>query len=520
MALTAAFFRVISLNISVDRKQGAVYSVSMIYKIYESNLGTLEKKLARLNAKLTRIGAQPVTHKVTGHEDVASEDKEGLVERYLLLEVEGTAPKYNGWNFLATLVHTQEGNVIRSVPGFEAPVDYRDRLPVCDHCKTARNRHDTYIVRHDDGRTMQVGSTCMRDFLATEPGRLTNAAQILFECYSICESAKSKVWLGGNSKHVPYRIDLDTYLGWVATVVLKENRYITRRMVMDQKATKSTAQIAYDEMTHSYITPLYTVTPEAEKLASEARSFVLKKFSPAIMDVDSASDDAIMANVLNSLKAPNNNLNDFEHNLLACARAEAIEPRLTGIAAYIVEYYRKNNQPEPARQGPAVLNATGLPRIFGMFQKAGEHLKRPGIRLMDTASKSHLYLSLAGAQSANAGCIYVKGPSNSDAYYGKITPAGKFFAARGCPATVETQLLAFATDPETVAKNYGKLTGKCCFCGRPLCDERSTDVGYGPVCADKFGLNWGVRNEFLAGHRAVIETQAARTPVQAQVAVA
>jgi len=34
-------------------------------------------------------------------------------------------------------------------------------------------------------------------------------------------------------------------------------------------------------------------------------------------------------------------------------------------------------------------------------------------------------------------------------------------------------------------------TGNCCFCRRELTDKRSTEVGYGPICADHFSLPWG-----------------------------
>lgn len=38
---------------------------------------------------------------------------------------------------------------------------------------------------------------------------------------------------------------------------------------------------------------------------------------------------------------------------------------------------------------------------------------------------------------------------------------------------------------------HGKMTGKCCFCNSPLIDQKSTDVGYGPVCAKHYGLPHG-----------------------------
>lgn len=54
-----------------------------------------------------------------------------------------------------------------------------------------------------------------------------------------------------------------------------------------------------------------------------------------------------------------------------------------------------------------------------------------------------------------------------------------------------------AVDPEGTAAAYGHLTGACCFCRRALSDERSVSVGYGPVCADHFGLAWGVKKNPL-----------------------
>jgi Family of unknown function (DUF6011) len=41
------------------------------------------------------------------------------------------------------------------------------------------------------------------------------------------------------------------------------------------------------------------------------------------------------------------------------------------------------------------------------------------------------------------------------------------------------------------AAALGHTTSFCCFCSLELTDDRSTDVGYGPVCASKRGLPWG-----------------------------
>lgn len=48
---------------------------------------------------------------------------------------------------------------------------------------------------------------------------------------------------------------------------------------------------------------------------------------------------------------------------------------------------------------------------------------------------------------------------------------------------------------QQVAAQYGALHSHCIFCSRDLTDERSDPkqggVGYGPVCANKYGLPWG-----------------------------
>jgi hypothetical protein len=49
-------------------------------------------------------------------------------------------------------------------------------------------------------------------------------------------------------------------------------------------------------------------------------------------------------------------------------------------------------------------------------------------------------------------------------------------------------LSQLAKNPQRVAAEFGKLTGRCCFCRIKLTDGKSTEVGYGPVCAKKWAL--------------------------------
>lgn len=47
-----------------------------------------------------------------------------------------------------------------------------------------------------------------------------------------------------------------------------------------------------------------------------------------------------------------------------------------------------------------------------------------------------------------------------------------------------------AVTPEQ-AKIWADIYHNCCFCHHPLNDTRSENAGYGPDCADKYGLPWG-----------------------------
>ena len=42
------------------------------------------------------------------------------------------------------------------------------------------------------------------------------------------------------------------------------------------------------------------------------------------------------------------------------------------------------------------------------------------------------------------------------------------------------------SDPLAAAQKYGKLSGRCCSCGRDLTDPESIERGIGPICAEKF----------------------------------
>lgn len=65
--------------------------------------------------------------------------------------------------------------------------------------------------------------------------------------------------------------------------------------------------------------------------------------------------------------------------------------------------------------------------------------------------------------------------------YGSQRPGGKY------QGQILDQLMTIAANPALASAAYGKLTGTCGICGRPLENAESVERGIGPICAGRMG---------------------------------
>ena len=188
----------------------------MKYSIFEENMERLEKKLIRIQNKCMKYGAD-FHYEVVGEEfkNVGTADEPKMV-RFVIVEVEGFA-KVNGWEFVATIDHHENRNVIRNIIDVSIPEKYWVCGPGCDHCKTARPRKDTYLIRNTDtGEFKQVGSGCLRDFTGGYDADLAAAYMSAYDMLIEGESTE-----GCDFVSYPTYYDVDDILKMAKSIISK-----------------------------------------------------------------------------------------------------------------------------------------------------------------------------------------------------------------------------------------------------------------------------------------------------------
>jgi len=146
----------------------------------------LIKRFKKLQRKAERLGLEaPVLTQVAKYSAYRRSDN-GVSgwHRFNLWTVDAKPVHFDGWSFVATIQHvaTEDGyrNVVRTSPfhkGEAVSPETRSSRPLCQHCNTARKRNDTFVIQSDDGKRMQVGRTCLKDYLGSATGaEVLNAA--------------------------------------------------------------------------------------------------------------------------------------------------------------------------------------------------------------------------------------------------------------------------------------------------------------------------------------------------------
>lgn len=158
-----------------------------------------------------------------------------------------------------------------------------------------------------------------------------------------------------------------------------------------------------------------------------------------------------------------------------------------------LHYYASGRQ--PGKQANAADNAKIAAldgsRLIDMFRRAqgqGGEIKLQCPQMFVKIHGHEVKLKLCGPGTKNPGGLYL---TAGDDYLGKITAEGRLMPVRQLFDGLADSLVEFCQDPQGFAVRFGRVTGRCCFCGLELSNRHSIYNGYGEICADHWGLPYG-----------------------------
>jgi hypothetical protein len=292
------------------------------YLVPASNLDALREKAAKFARKAAKLGVVGPEIVIGAHVATMVCD-DGTFHDLHEVHVAGEVPRVStGHDFIAKIHHMSPTLALVMQPeGAEPmPAHYRTRGAYCDHCKTLRPRHDTFVLRAETGEHVQVGRSCLADFMPPrEAAAIVAMAEWLKEAREAC-GEESERQPRGRGFH-----RLETYLAAVVRVVEADGFFMSRKLADERggcPTTASTASMLVEaplRRTQQWARDMLEAYGEAWALADSAHRV---KARAALAWGAALTDDECMAS-------------EYLYNVRTLARAEWSDHKGLGIAASI-----------------------------------------------------------------------------------------------------------------------------------------------------------------------------------------
>jgi hypothetical protein len=131
--------------------------------------------LAKLNKKATKQGLENLTASfgpVYETEQILINNlgrDEKLTVEVLDVTLSSHVPTFKGWSFLARVESLDSNeNIFHGKFDLAIPNKFKHSGSACEHCNRNRRRNNSYLLVSDTQKFIQVGSTCINDFLGND----------------------------------------------------------------------------------------------------------------------------------------------------------------------------------------------------------------------------------------------------------------------------------------------------------------------------------------------------------------
>jgi hypothetical protein len=318
-------------------------------------VGEAEARIAAANRRLERAGIEQRFEATWSEPHLVERD--GVRHLYQDLTLNHPKISYGGWEFVAALDQVETGTVIRVRPGADLLGWRPPDEPVCDHCHRRRHRHVTYVVRNGDGTTMQVGSSCLANFLGVKPAGLWALDD---DPLGMGDDDSFGGWPGGNgSSAAPLREVIAT-----ALAVSDGGRQYVSKAAAAAGLTSTASAVS-----NALYSPARTVQErlDAERIAAAADRF----------DADGTVDE-----VLQTVRDMQTG-SDYADNLRTLTAGQYVNARHVALVASAVTVWARAKEIEQVRRAEVASYVPGYVAPVGEKVPAGTVLTVSKVRYLD-----------------------------------------------------------------------------------------------------------------------------------------
>lgn len=294
--------------------------------------------------------SEPYAAEVTVYESYGARKKNKTFVDYTLV---GVAPYVAGCQVVAHIDCSEASPIVFSLVDDNTEAELEawrtGDVQACDHCGHNRNRHSVYILKNETNDVIQVGSTCLKDFIPVDIASLANRVLTLREVVSSWDEG-----LGGGTM-LPDSFQTDHYLAACLLVCDLDGGFLSRSKANGFAPTADTAHALLLNLSHAQMTGAREVKQFSDLgRPEECDALVMTKYDEAV---------ELRRALLDEIDPKNN----FEHNLIAALRREFTGPKTMGLVAAAI----------PAARIRAENEARRIKRAEEIAERASEWVGEP-----------------------------------------------------------------------------------------------------------------------------------------------
>lgn len=154
------------------------------------NIALAIEKINKLNAKASKKGFDNVINYTVSDIELVPVKNNGIIlyNEVQTITIERRQPLINGWRFVGKIDYTLGADKGIINGDNNIPSKYRESC-YCEHCNINRYRNTTYVLQNELGDYINVGSTCLQDFLSVQVDTYVSAYFTDIDCDNISGSS-------------------------------------------------------------------------------------------------------------------------------------------------------------------------------------------------------------------------------------------------------------------------------------------------------------------------------------------